>query len=200
MEQFSNYVTIASFTIVIVCWFVFAGTFLLRKRPEAPPDQVNAPKSWVGLVLQGLSFGIVWSLHRTPLFSSFTGEYYTLNIICQILAVLVSISCVFLTMAAIKELGKQWSLEARLVEGHKLVMTGPYNVIRHPIYTAMLGKLIATGIVLSHWAVVTPAVLIFLVGTFIRTRFEERLLSDAFGSVFKEWKEKVPGLIPFLRV
>ena len=36
-------------------------------------------------------------------------------------------------------------------------------------------------------------------GTFIRTRFEERLLSDAFGENFREWKMRVPGLIPFLK-
>jgi protein-S-isoprenylcysteine O-methyltransferase Ste14 len=124
---------------------------------------------------------------------------YVLNIVLQIVAAALSISCVFLTMLAIRELGKQWSLEAKLVEGHDLVMTGPYNLVRHPIYTAMLGKLIATGIVLSHWAVVIGAVIVFLIGTYIRTRFEERLLGDAFGEKFAEWKRRVPGLIPFLK-
>ena len=96
-------------------------------------------------------------------------------------------------MSAIRELGKQWSLEARLVEGHKLVTMGVYSWVRHPIYTAMLGKLIATGIVISHWLVVLIAIVIFLIGTFIRTRFEERLLGDAFGEEFTKWKARVPG-------
>ncbi len=199
MEQASYYASITAFTIVIICWFVFAGAFLLRKKPPAAKDAVKAPKSWLGIVLQGVSYGLVWSLHRSPMFSPFAGKNYVVNIIVQAIAMLLSISSVFLTMSAIRELGKQWSLEARLVEGHKLVTIGPYNLVRHPIYTAMLSKLIATGIVISHWAVVLVAVAIFLVGTFIRTRFEERLLSEAFGEEFANWKARVPGLIPFIK-
>src|SRR2546421_4488850 len=176
MEQTSYYVSIASFAVVVTCWIIFALTFLLRKKPAATKDAVKAPTSWIGVILQGLSYAFVWALHRTPLFSSFTGEYYGLNIALQITAAILSILSLLLTMSAIRELGKQWSLEARLVEGHDLVTTGPYNLVRHPIYTAMLGKLIATGIVLSHWLVFLFAVIVFLIGTLIRTRFEERLL------------------------
>lgn len=183
---------------MIACWFVFAGTFLLRKKPAKTTDTVKAPKSWLGLILQCLSYPLIWALHRTPTFSDFVPNA-SANIVLQVLAVVLSVSSVFLTMAAIRELGKQWSLEARLVEGHTLVTTGPYDLVRHPIYTAMLGMLVATGIVISHWAVVIPTVIVFLVGTFIRTRFEERLLSEAFGEEFSNWKARVPGLVPFLK-
>ncbi|HTH50893.1 MAG TPA: isoprenylcysteine carboxylmethyltransferase family protein [Pyrinomonadaceae bacterium] len=198
MEQASYWISLAAFVTVISCWLVFAGTFLLRKKPAPSKDAVKAPKSWLGIALQGLAYLPVWALHRSPMFSPFVGSY-AVNIALQLIAALLSISSVYLTMTAIRELGKQWSLEARLVERHDLVMTGPYNLVRHPIYTAMLGKLIATGIVMSHWAVLIPAVVVFLIGTFIRTRFEERLLGDAFGKKFFEWKARVPGLIPFLK-
>jgi len=85
-------------------------------------------------------------------------------------------------------------------QGHDLVTTGPYKLVRHPIYTAMLGKLIATGIVLSVWPVLLASVAIFLIGTLIRIRFEEKLLSGAFGEKFAEWRSRVPGLIPFVKV
>lgn len=199
IEVISYWVSVASFAIVIICWFVFAGAFLLRKKPEKAPDAVKAPKSWLGIILQGVSYAFVWALHRGDgLFSPFVPSYAA-NIAIQIFAAALSVSAVFLTMASIRELGKQWSLEARLVEGHKLVTTGPYDLVRHPIYTAMLAKLIATGIVISHWAVLIGAVAVFLIGTFIRTRFEEKLLSEAFGEKFAEWKARVPGLIPFLK-
>jgi len=200
MEQISYYVSIAAFAGVVMCWFVFAGAFLLRKKPSQAKDAVNAPKSWLGIGLQGVSYGLVWALHRTPMFSPFMDDNYSINIVLQVLAVILSIGSVFLTMSAIRELGKQWSLEARLVEGHKLVTTGPYNLVRHPIYTAMLCKLIATAIIISHWLVLLIAVAVFLAGTLIRTRFEERLLGDAFGEEFAKWRARVPGLIPFVRI
>lgn len=200
MEQTSYYASMAAFAVVIACWFIFAGAFLLRKKPPPSKDAVNAPKSWLGIALQGLSYAPVWALHRTSMFSPFVDDNYALNLIVQVIAAALSVGSVVLTMFAIRELGRQWSLEARLVEGHKLVTTGPYDLVRHPIYTAMLGMLIATGIVLSHWAVLLISMAVFLAGTFIRTRFEERLLSDAFGEEFAAWKRRVPGLIPFLKL
>ena len=200
MEQVSYYVSIAAFAAVMACWFAFAGTFLLRRRAKPARDAVNAPRSWLGFVLQGLSYLPVWTFHRKPMFSPFVGESYSLNIVLQVVAASLSIWSVLLAMSAIRELGKQWSLEARLVEGHKLVTSGPYNLVRHPIYTAMLGLLIATGIVISQWPVLLIAVVVFLIGTWIRTSFEESLLSEAFGEEFAEWKRRVPALVPFLKI
>lgn len=198
MEQTSQLVNTVAFGAVILCWFVFAATFSLRKKPETSPDKEKAPKSFLGIVLQGVAFALVWSLHRTPLFSAFA-DNYEINIVLQIAAILLSVSSVWLTMSAVHELGKQWSFQARLVEDHKLVTSGVYGIVRHPIYAAMLGKLIATGIVLSHWSVLVTAVAIFLIGTLIRTRLEERLLAGAFGQEFEHWKSRVPGLIPLVK-
>jgi len=200
MELISYYANIASFAIVIVTWFVFAGTFLLRKQPETPPDKTRAPKSWFGLILQCLSFPPVWMVRRAPTFSPVIEGQHALNLILQILAVVIAISSVWLAMAAIKELGKQWSLAARLVEDHKLVTTGVYQIVRHPIYTAMLGMLVATGLAYSNWIALVVSVVVFIVGTKIRTNLEEGLLREAFGQEFEDWKAKVPGLIPFVKI
>ncbi len=200
MDRISYYTNIISFAVVIATWFVFAGTFLLRKQPETPPDKTRAPKSWFGLILQCLSFPPVWTIRRSPVFSPVVDGQYVLNLILQMLAVAIAISSVWLAMSAIKELGKQWSLAARLVENHKLITTGVYQTVRHPIYTAMLGMLVATGLVYSHWIALVVSVIVFIIGTKIRTNLEEGLLRDAFGREFEDWKAKVPGLIPFVKI
>lgn len=200
MEQISYYTSAAAFGTVVLLWFVFAGTFLIRKKPETAPDATSAPKSWFGLGLQGAGFGLVWALRRSPMFSPVINGQYLLNIAVQMLAVLIAAGSVWLAMLAIKELGRQWSLQARLIEGHKLVTTGVYQIVRHPIYTAMLGMLLATGIVFSHWMILLIAIAVFIVGTKIRTNLEEGLLRDAFGDTFETWKAKVPGLIPFVKI
>jgi protein-S-isoprenylcysteine O-methyltransferase Ste14 len=199
MEQTSYYLSIAAFVLVIICWFIFAGTFLLRKKSASAADKTSAPRSLLGIVLQGLGFGMVWGLHRTPLFSPLIDSQYVLNIVFQVIAVVLAAGSVWIANSAIRELGKQWSLQARLIEGHKLVTGGVYQIVRHPIYTAMLGKLLATGIIISHWLVVLIAVVIFIIGTLIRTRSEEKLLRDAFGKDYEEWAARVPGFIPFVK-
>ena len=200
MEQISYYTTLAAFGALIVLWFVFAGTFLLRKKPETSPDKVHAPKSWLGLILQGAGFGLVWALRRAPFLSPLIDGRYIVNIMLQVLAVTLAAGSVWLAMSAIKELGKQWSLQARLIEDHKLITGGVYQIVRHPIYTAMLGMLVASGIVFSHWLVLLIAVVVFIIGTRIRTMSEERLLRDAFGDEFDDFAARVPALIPFVKI
>lgn len=199
MEQISYYATAASFGIVILTWFIFAGTFLLRKKPGSGKDAKNAPKSFIGIALQGISFGLVWALRRTPFLSPFVEDQFVLNIVFQVLSVLLAVGSVWMANSAIRELGKQWSFQARLIEDHKLVTSGVYKIVRHPIYAAMLGMLIATAFVLSHWLVAIIAVPVFLVGTKIRTVSEESLLREAFPDEYKNYSAQVSGFVPFVR-
>ena len=200
MEQISYYANLISFAAIILLWFVFAGTFLLRKKPETTPDKIGVPKSFLGVALQGVGFALVWSIRRTPVFSPVVDGQYAANLILQIVAIVIAIFSVWLAMSAVKELGKQWSLNARLIEDHKLITTGVYQITRHPIYTAMLGMLLATGLVFSHWIALIAALIVFFIGTKIRTNIEEALLRDAFGKEFTDWEAKVPGLIPFVKI
>jgi len=105
---------------------------------------------------------------------------------------------VWLSESAIRTLGKQWALPARLVEGHELITVGPYAYVRNPIYTAMLGMLIATGLAMEHWTATIVAVVVFSVGMAIRVRSEEKLLRAAFGEKFEEYARRVPAVIPWL--
>ena len=199
-EQISYYVTAGAFGLTILLWFGFAAIFLTRKKTGASTDTTKAPRSWAGLILQSVAYMPVWAIRRLPIFSPLVYDYFVLNIVLQVLAVILAAASVWLVMAAVNELGKQWSLQARLIKGHKLVTTGVYQIVRHPIYTAMLGMLVATGIAFSRWYVVFPAVLVFVIGTKIRTVFEERLLRDAFGQEFEDFQASVPGLIPFVKI
>ncbi|MGI8469815.1 MAG: methyltransferase family protein [Pyrinomonadaceae bacterium] len=201
MEQISYYAGAISFAIVILTWLVFDGIFLLRKKPaSSAPEKVRAAKSLIGIALQVVSFVLVWALHRDPFLSPFVDDQFILNIILQIAAILLAIGSVWTANSAIKELGKQWSFQARLIEDHRLVTSGVYQIVRHPIYAAMLGMLIATALVLSHWLVTIIAVIIFIAGTKIRTVSEEKLLRDAFPGEYKDYARRVSAFIPFVKI
>ena len=185
------------FVIVMICWFAFAGIFLLRKKPPSPPDQKREPSSLFGVALQGVSFAIVWAVHRA-MFTPFISHSESLALAAGVLAVVAAVSSVWLIMSALKTLGKEWSLTARLVEGHQLATSGPYAYVRHPIYTGMLGMLVATGLAVSHWTALLGALVVFFVGTIIRVRREEKLLRGAFGEQFEAYARRVPAILPGL--
>jgi len=103
---------------------------------------------------------------------------------------------VWLMKSAVRTLGKQWAVAARLVEGHKLITEGPYAYVRNPIYTGMFGMLLATGLAMEHWIATIAAVVIFAAGLVIRVRTEEKLLRAAFGQEFEDYAQRVPAVIP----
>jgi protein-S-isoprenylcysteine O-methyltransferase Ste14 len=186
------------FGMVMLCWFAFAGVFLLRKKPPSPPDQKRDRSSIIGLALQGLSYGLIWGVRREPFTPIIAGSKTRdlVAISASVLAIVAAIGSVWLITTAVKTLGKEWSLTARLVEGHKLATTGPYAYVRHPIYTGMLGMLVATGLAISHWVALLVALVIFFVGTIIRVRSEEKLLREAFGQDFENYARRVPAIVP----
>lgn len=189
--------TSVAFVVVLACWLVFLLTFLLRKKPPVTSERKRDSSSIFGVVLQGLSFLIVWAVRR-PIFTSFGPSSKAISVILEIIALVSAIASIVLVIAAVRILGKEWSLTARVVTGHKLATKGPYNFVRHPIYTAMLGMLLANGIVFSYWPALLVAIAVYLGGTLIRIRSEERLLLETFGAEFEAYAERVPALLPGL--
>ena len=183
--------------IVVASWFVFGILFFTRKKPPGAPESKRERASILGIVLQGASYGITWVVHR-PYFSPLVGLSKPLEVGLAVLTILVAVGSVLFVSAAIRTLGKQWSLAARLIEGHKLVTEGPYRLVRNPIYTGMFGMLLATGLAVSHWVGLLIAIVVYTVGTVIRVRSEEKLLRGAFGAEFDSYARRVPAVIPFL--
>jgi protein-S-isoprenylcysteine O-methyltransferase Ste14 len=103
-----------------------------------------------------------------------------------------------LCFSSARTLGKQWSLVARVVRQHELIQRGPYAVVRHPIYLAMLGLLLQAGIVVTIAQALLPAVVAFLMGTAIRVQEEEKILRVEFGEQFEEYARRVPAILPRL--
>lgn len=183
------------FVVVMLCWFIFAGIFIFRKQPTGAHDRKRDRSSIAGVALQGLSYAIVWSVRRPP-FTPIVPEVEWLAVLTAIVTMVAAIGSVLLIMSAVKTLGKEWSITARMVQNHELATKGPYARVRHPIYTGMLGMLVATGLAISHWIVLVAAIVVFAIGTLIRVRIEERLLRETFGPQFEEYARRVPAVIP----
>lgn len=179
---------------IAFCWLGFLVGFVLRKPSAAGETRRRAPAATAGIGLQSIGIAAVWSLVAER-FPDFALPEVILRILC-VLAVLLAVASVWLVVEAIRVLGRQWSIQARLVEGHRLVVEGPYSHMRHPIYTGMLGMLLATGMAFSVWWALLIATPVFAVGTAVRVRAEEKLLHDAFGEDFEAYRDYVPAVIP----
>ncbi len=182
---------------VIVCWIFFAGIFLLRKRRPAEPEAKRDRRATFGIALQMVGYFLVW-FHppRTAFLPPVPALSGMVGIAFAVFTIALAAVSGWLLESAVRTLGKQWAVAARLVEGHKLITAGPYAYVRNPIYTGMLGMLIATGMAMEHWIATIVAAVIFGVGLVIRVRSEEKLLRAAFGQEFEDYARRVPAVIP----
>ena len=94
-------------------------------------------------------------------------------------------------------LGENWSSSPSIKQDHALIVTGPYRVVRHPIYTgflfALLGSALQHGLVRSFLAVLTCAV-----GLYLKVSVEEDFMVQRFGDAYLRYRRNVSALVPFL--
>ena len=95
-------------------------------------------------------------------------------------------------------LGPLWSSVITRKEDHKIIDTGPYAFVRHPIYTGLIIALIATAVAEARLTGLLGAAFIIL-GVWLKARTEERFLLTELGpEIYGAYCRRVPMLIPFL--
>ena len=82
-------------------------------------------------------------------------------------------------------------------EDHRIVDTGPYALVRHPIYTGLLLSGFATAIARGTVESLIGVVIV-LAGFWIKARLEERFLSQDLGPDYAAYRARVKMLVPFL--
>ena len=97
---------------------------------------------------------------------------------------------------AARTMGANWSIVARMRPGHELVTGGPFAIVRHPIYLAMLLFMLSVAAGTGHEAALWLAVSVFIVGTLMRTTREEALLRAQFGAAYEDYAHRVKRFIP----
>jgi protein-S-isoprenylcysteine O-methyltransferase Ste14 len=184
-----------AYGLVLLSVWALGGVAIAGKKIAAKTTVKRDPKSTLGLLVQMAAYLLVYILPR-PYFSPFVPMSKSAEAIVAGVAILLAFWSLWFCYAAARALGKQWALMARVIEGHELIVRGPYAVVRNPIYLAMLGTLIAAGLTATTWPVLFVALAIFLIGTWIRISTEEKILRSAFGAQFEEYARHVPAFLP----
>jgi protein-S-isoprenylcysteine O-methyltransferase Ste14 len=169
----------------IVVWF-YPFVPAHQKTPGA--SVINRTSRW-GVLLQFLAFTLLWQGHfwTRPL------PWWRLLVSILLFALAIALS-----WTSSRALAGQLRIDAALGADHHLVRSGPYALVRNPIYTSMLLVDCATGVILTPWQLFVPAIVLFVIGTEIRVRTEEKLLSERFGEEFRQYKSRVRAYIPFV--
>jgi protein-S-isoprenylcysteine O-methyltransferase Ste14 len=121
------------------------------------------------------------------------------NVGTYLLAVVLVVGISFTWWARI-HLGRFWSNAITHKEGHNIIDSGPYGLVRHPIYTGLILGILATGIAVATPASLLGALLISF-GEWQKARMEERFLSVELGpEAYESYRRRVPMIVPLLRL
>jgi protein-S-isoprenylcysteine O-methyltransferase Ste14 len=169
----------------VVVWFT---PFVLAHRRVTTASTVDRRSRW-GVLLQFAAFSLLWQGHfwtrPLPLWRTFVS------------IVLFAVAAI-LSWTSSSALGSHLRVDTALGSEHHLVRSGPYALVRNPIYTSMLCVLCATAVVIAPCQLFLVSLVLFVVGTEIRVRTEERLLASRFGEEFQMYKRNVAAYFPFL--
>jgi protein-S-isoprenylcysteine O-methyltransferase Ste14 len=180
----------APYFILIALWIAWILPFVTRRRGGGQKASITVRNARWGMILQGIAFGIA-SIHlpwQPPP-----------SVIRTVIAIAFGLVAVFFAWASTTFLGKQWRFDAALNPDHNLIQTGPYAIVRHPIYASMLLMVIATALLVSNWIVLAIALVFYFIGTEIRVRIEENLLVSRFGNDYEQYRRRVSAYLPGVR-
>jgi protein-S-isoprenylcysteine O-methyltransferase Ste14 len=96
-----------------------------------------------------------------------------------------------------EHLGRMWSGTVTIKEEHRLIRTGPYRYVRHPIYTGILFGVL--GVALARGSLAGLLALpLFVLGFVRKMVLEERFMMAQFGDEYRAYRRETRALIPFI--
>ena len=178
-----------AYVLLAAAWLLWFVPFPINGWNTAPAERKDARARW-GLALQFAAYILLF----TTRFWERQPELWRIALSVGFFAL-----AILLSSTAVRALGRHLRFDAALDRDHLLVSFGPYRVLRHPIYTSMLCMLLGTGFLLTPPPWLLIATLVFVIGTEIRVRIEDRLLASRFRDEFQGYQRTVSAYIPFVR-
>ena len=183
-------------TITSVCWIVF-WVYWSFSAPRRRPTKRKVDRTFTVLNtgLLYLSFLLIWLGRSVP---DWLGLLIVpQNMVIDAMGTAFAIMGVVLAIWSRQSLSNNWSGEVGIKEGQRLIQSGPYAIVRHPIYTGMLFALLGTTLVAATVGSVLGFVLA-IISLWQKARMEEQFLMIEFRELYTNYQREVKFLIPFI--
>ncbi len=189
-------VDIRLFIFVWMLWFA-SEILLNRKFRSSKDDQKGQDKGsirvlWIGL-LGGNAMAVLASIF-------FTSSVFRISSNHQIAyaGLVVTVIGMLFRFYAVWSLGRNFTVDVTIREGHNLHTDGVYSLLRHPSYTGMIISFIGFGISMNSWPGLLAVCVFVGASTIYRINVEEKALLEAFGKEYSDYKKRTSKLIPWL--
>jgi protein-S-isoprenylcysteine O-methyltransferase Ste14 len=176
----------------IVGWALFSCYWEAAAKKAAP---AKTSESRASRGLHVFLVNVAWLLVIIPVRG--LGRYLPASAILMAAGLAVQAMGTFLAVWARLHLGRNWSGAIAIKVEHQLVRTGPYRLLRHPIYTGLLAMYLGLAMVTGEWLALIGVALAAL-AYWRKVRLEEATLDAAFGADYDAYRRGTWALVPGL--
>jgi protein-S-isoprenylcysteine O-methyltransferase Ste14 len=179
--------------VVVIAWVVAES---LSGRPNrGATDRVldAGTKGWLVLALTATWVGVSLVADFVPV-AAMPGT----PVIPAIVGAIVALSGIAFRAWAIVTLGRFFTRDVMIREGHTVISDGPYRLMRHPAYSGTMIAMIGLGLMFANWLALSIAVAGFLVSHVPRILHEERVLEANLGDPYLAFEKTHKRLIPLV--
>lgn len=121
--------------------------------------------------------------------------YYSSRWMGQALGIIGLLCGFWLLVRAHQALGDFYDIKLFVKDAHRVIDTGPYGYVRHPMYTTYFIWLASTVLLLPHY--IFPVLLIMaVIGFYLMARREEQMLSEALGESYRTYMKRTGMFLP----
>ena len=179
-----------------VVWIVFVLYWQIKAADSKATQRLEPAASRILRVLIFLIAIVLLLTTRIPLRWLYL-QLWPAGLLPFWLGAAVTIAGLLFAVWAREHLGSNWSRSVTIKQGHDLITTGPYAVVRHPIYTGILTGFLGMAIAISQVRGFIVFVLIFL-ALWIKLRREEQWMRSQFGEAYATYARQTAALVPYL--
>jgi protein-S-isoprenylcysteine O-methyltransferase Ste14 len=182
-----------------VVWIAFLLYWQLYWQIKAPSKTTQRLEPAASRILRSFTFLIVivlLSTTRIPLPWLYR-QLWPSGIWPFWIGAAVTVVGLLFAVWARQHLGTNWSRSVTIKQGHQLITSGPYALVRHPIYTGILTGFAGTAIALSQVRGLIAFVLVFVV-FWAKYRMEEGWMRSQFGETYATYAHHTAALVPYL--
>ncbi|MEA2922139.1 MAG: hypothetical protein QOF07_2102 [Bradyrhizobium sp.] len=185
-----------TFVLLTIGWYAIRFEHARRSRRLLVQHNARDVRENVLLLISLSGLGILPLLYVATGFPRFAD--YAFRPAQGWLGVLFAVAALLLFQMTHRALGQNWSVTLQLRQNHKLITTGIYRKIRHPMYTAFWLWAVAQACLLPNWIAGLAGLVGFGSLFFGRVRREEQMMLETFGDDYRHYMSRTYRIIPLI--
>lgn len=185
--------------LILWVWIAWALYWLIAAIGTKRTQRREPLRSRLIYMLALLVGGLLIAWHRSPWGRVLGVHLWPHSALCYFIGLVVLVAGLAFSVWARVHLGRNWSGNVTVKEGHELIRTGPYHYVRHPIYTGILTGVLGTAIC-SGTLRAALGLTIIAAALLVKLRAEERFMRETFPGQYEKYCEETPALVPFTKL